>query len=105
MTEELPPAGYRIADFCKATAISDQMIFLLWREGRGPNRVKVGRRLTVITEQPEAFLKRLAETPPPRPVIKPLAAFTPPRPATIATTPKRPPRAAPAATSKRRART
>ena len=60
-----PQCGWRIAQWCEATGISDQMVYILWREERGPYRTKVGRRLTIIRESPSDYLQRMALEPPP----------------------------------------
>jgi hypothetical protein len=78
-TVEQPPpqVGWRIADWRRAVGVSDQMLFIFWREGRGPHRVKLGKRLVIIVESPSDYLQRMAETPPPPSQPKPPTAKTP----------------------------
>jgi hypothetical protein len=53
--------GWRIKDWCAPDTkiISEALLFKLWREGKGPKRVRVGGA-TVITESHGEYLDRLA---------------------------------------------
>lgn len=46
----LDPATYTVASFCKAHNISRSYLYLLWTEGRGPRRTKLGRRTLISGE-------------------------------------------------------
>jgi hypothetical protein len=53
--------GWRIKDWCapEVKIISQALLFKLWREGKGPRRVRVGGA-TIITESHGEYLGRLA---------------------------------------------
>ena len=53
--------GWRIKDWCNPEVgfISDALVFKLWREGKGPKRVRIGSA-TVITESHKEYLDRIA---------------------------------------------
>jgi hypothetical protein len=77
LPEPLPApaqAGWRISAWCRLAAINEQMFHLLTRQGKGPHRTKLGKRLVVVTESPQAFLVRMAAenaspARPPRPTV------------------------------------
>ncbi len=52
--------GWRVKDWCAEDVriLSPAMVFKLWREGKGPKRVRVGHA-TIITESPGEYLARL----------------------------------------------
>src|SRR5205814_7254117 len=54
------PAKYRIEIWCHSAGIGRTLLFALWREGRGPRSIRLGRR-RLITEEPDAFFARCAE--------------------------------------------
>jgi hypothetical protein len=59
---------WHIAGWCKAIGVSQQLFYLWCRQGRGPHRVKLGSRMTIVRESPAAYLNRMgAESPAPAP--------------------------------------
>jgi hypothetical protein len=61
LPEPTPRAGWCPRPWCDVVGFSDQQLFLLWRRGEGPYFVRLGPRLTIVTESPQAFLARMAE--------------------------------------------
>jgi hypothetical protein len=53
--------GWRVKQWCAPDVkiISEALLFKLWREGKGPKRVRVGGA-TIITESHGEYLGRLA---------------------------------------------
>jgi hypothetical protein len=53
--------GWRVKDWCAPDVkiISEALLFKLWREGKGPKHVSVGRA-TIITESHREYLDRVA---------------------------------------------
>jgi len=69
---------YQIESWCHAAGIGRTLLFSLWREGRGPRSIRLGRRHLII-EEPDAYFSRCAEAadrsnasnPPPREEVEP----------------------------------
>lgn len=55
----LDPATYTVASFCEAHNISRSYLYLLWTEGRGPRRTKVGRRTLISGEAAAEWRRRM----------------------------------------------
>ena len=53
------PAAYSPAEFADAHRISRATLYKLWAEGRGPRRVKVGRRTLIPGEAAAEWRQRL----------------------------------------------
>ena len=69
MTEEsrssvTDPPVYEVPAFCEAHGISRGYLYALWSEGRGPRRMKLGRR-TLISGEAAADWRRQLEEPAP----------------------------------------
>jgi hypothetical protein len=57
----VPRRGLSIAEFCGAYGITRQLLYPLWREGRGPAFMMVGRRRIITgAEQWQAAREREA---------------------------------------------
>ncbi len=50
---------FPIQEWCRQACISRSYLYRLWNEGRGPQRVDVGRGKVLITESPIQWLTRL----------------------------------------------
>ena len=58
------PLTYTIASFCREHHISRGYLYQLWAEGKGPRRIKVGRRTLISGEAAAAWRRRMErETP------------------------------------------
>lgn len=56
-------ATYSVSTFCEAHNISRSYLYRLWREGRGPLRMKLGRRTLISKEAAKEWRQRIqAET-------------------------------------------
>lgn len=56
--------AYSILQFCSAHSISRALFYLLLKDGRAPDVMKVGRRTLISTEAAAAWRKRMeSETP------------------------------------------
>jgi hypothetical protein len=60
-TAQLPsPLAFSVPEFCEAHRISRGLLYLMFRDGRGPRVMKAGRR-TLITAEAAADWRRRME--------------------------------------------
>ncbi|HRP94892.1 MAG TPA: hypothetical protein PL143_01450 [Rhodocyclaceae bacterium] len=50
---------YEVPEFCADHGISKVHLYALWKEGRGPRRMKVGRRVFVTREAAAEWRERM----------------------------------------------
>lgn len=64
--ESVDPPAYSVPAFCAAHGISRGYLYVLWAEGRGPRRTKLGRRVLISGEAAADWRRRMErETPQP----------------------------------------
>lgn len=51
--------AYDIPGFCQAHHISRAFLYKLWKEGRGPRIIKIGRRTLISREAAAEWLRSL----------------------------------------------
>lgn len=56
-------AAFTIAEFCEAHRISKEHLHRLWRNGEGPRRMQVGRRVLITAEAAADWRKQLESEP------------------------------------------
>lgn len=56
---ELQRVAYSINEAAKLSGLSRAFIYAEWHEGRGPNRVKVGKRTLITDESLRSWLRSL----------------------------------------------
>jgi excisionase family DNA binding protein len=50
--------AYTVEEFAAAYRISPRTLYRLWRQGTGPRRVRVGRRILITVEDAEAWMAK-----------------------------------------------
>ena len=55
------PEAYTVDTFLKAYPIGRTTLYAAWSEGRGPRRVRVGRRVLIPRESAEQWIQNLPE--------------------------------------------
>jgi len=56
---ELPRVAYSINEAARLSGLSRAFIYAEWQEGRGPTRVKAGKRTLITDESLRAWLRSL----------------------------------------------
>ena len=56
---ELTKLAYSVTDAAKATGLSRTFIYAEWQAGRGPRKVKAGRRTLITAEALASWLRSL----------------------------------------------
>lgn len=55
------PPVYSVQEFCQAHDIGRGYLYQLWKEGRGPQRTKIGRRTLIRGEAAAEWRRRMEE--------------------------------------------
>ena len=55
-------AAWEIDEFCKDNGISRPFLYKLWRTGKGPRRIKVGRKVLITDEAGADWRRELEES-------------------------------------------
>lgn len=50
-----------VAEFCEEHRISKGMLYKLWDDGKGPRRMKIGRKVLISAEAAAEWRKQLEE--------------------------------------------
>jgi len=62
--------AFTVDEFCQWHRICRSLLYALWREGRGPARMKVGTRTLVSTEAAAEWRRRIEQETASRPMTK-----------------------------------
>jgi predicted DNA-binding transcriptional regulator AlpA len=51
--------AYTIPDFLAAYSVSRSALYRLWQEHRGPEVLRIGRKVTILVEDAKAWAERM----------------------------------------------
>lgn len=64
--DKAPPvemAVYSVEAFCRAHGFSRPFLYEMWKEGTGPDVIRIGRRVLIPVEAADAWRKRMTTSP------------------------------------------